>query len=57
MKELERIVGVEGLKEEVRLKWRSAAPKILSQAQLERCSKSVELALQKASDFEGVFFF
>lgn len=53
MEELERIVGIEGLKEEVRLKWKNVASKILSQAELERRNKSVELALKKASDFEG----
>ena len=46
-------MGVIGLKEEARQNWKTIAPKILSQAQLETRSKNVDLALKTIADFEG----
>ena len=53
MEDLERIVGVKGIRKEARLKWSKISNKILSQARLEGRNQSVHSALDMAMDFKG----
>lgn len=53
MKELERVVGCDGLTEMARSTWKDIAPNILKQAQLERQRPTMKLAFDLISDIEG----
>ena len=50
MKELERVVGCDGLTEMAQSTWKDIAPNILKQAQLERQRPTIKLAFDLISD-------
>lgn len=55
MKELERVVGHDGLTEMARSVWQDMSPNILKQARLESSSPTVKLALDQISGIEGEY--
>ncbi len=54
MKELERISGTNGLREQAQSKWVEITNNIIFQANLESRNRSVRDALDMCKDFEGI---
>lgn len=54
MKELDRVMGKEGLGAEAREKWKKVAPRIIAQAHLEKESnRNISHALDMMNDYKG----